>query len=261
MNTMTIHEICDCILSAEREAGELLLQARTILAEEKSCHRDVVTAYDRKVQDLLVQRFRAFLPEACFLCEESPVHDDLMAEHLFIIDPIDGTMNFLKHLNHSAISVAYRSRGKLIASAVFNPFVGELFSAIRGEGAFLNGQAIHTDPAPMSDTVICCGTAPYWPELGDETFRLMRVLFDNCLDIRRQGTASLDLCSVAAGRAGAYFELNLSPWDYAAGELIVEEAGGVCTAFDGSLLPYDGSKSGLLAGGPLVYQQFRELIT
>jgi myo-inositol-1(or 4)-monophosphatase len=256
---MTIHEISKCIISAEREAGALLLQARRILAEEKSSHRDVVTAYDRRVQDLLMQRFRDLLPDACFLCEENAVHDDPMAEHLFIIDPIDGTMNFLKHLNHSAISVAYRSHGELLIGVVYNPFVDELFTAIRGKGAFLNGTPIHTDTSPLTDTVVCCGTAPYWPELADRSFQLMRTVFDNCLDIRRQGTASLDLCSIAAGRAGAYFELNLSPWDYAAGALIVEEAGGICTAFDGSPLPYDGSKSGLLAGSPLAWQQFRDL--
>ena len=256
---MTIHEICGCIVSAEREAGTLLLQARSILAEEKTSHRDIVTEYDRRVQALLIQRFRDFLPNACFLCEESPVHDDLMAEHLFIIDPIDGTMNFLKHMNHSCISVAYRSRGDLLVGAVYNPFVNELFSAIRGEGAFLNGSPIHADVSPLSDTVVCCGTSPYRPELSDESFRMMKLAFDNCLDIRRQGAAALDLCSVAAGRAGAYFELSLSPWDYAAGALIVDEAGGICTAFDGSPLLYDGSKSGVLAGGPLAYMQFQEL--
>ena len=147
-----------------------------------------------------------------------------------------------------------------MAAAVYNPFTDEMFSAIRGSGAYLNGKAIHADLSPLEETVICCGTAPYRSDLSEETFRLMRSAFDHSLDIRRQGSAALDLCSVAAGRAGAYFELNLSLWDYAAGALIVEEAGGVCTSLDGTPLPFDASKPAVLAGGPLAYRQFREQI-
>lgn len=252
--------ILDAICAAEKEAAGRLLHAHGVLAECKTGHRDVVTAYDRQVQDLLLERLSAACPGARFFCEENDRHDDLNAEHLFIIDPIDGTMNFVRGLNHSCISVAYRHSGSLEAAAVCNPYVDELFTALRGGGAFLNGRAIHADTAPLSETLVCCGTSPYREDLTAETFRLIEAAHRASLDVRRQGSAELDLCSVAAGRAGAYFELSLSLWDYAAGCLIVQEAGGVCTQLDGSPLPFDGSKPTVLAGGPQAWADFREHI-
>ncbi len=252
--------ILAAMCAAEREAAELILHAHGVLAECKTGHRDVVTEYDRRVQDLLVERLSAACPGARFFCEENDRHDDLHAEHLFIIDPIDGTMNFVRRMNHSCISVAYRHKGILTAAAVCNPYVDELFTALRGGGAFLNGRPIHADPGPLSESLVCCGTSPYREDLTAETFRLMEKAHRASLDIRRQGSAELDLCSVAAGRAGAYFELTLSLWDYAAGALIVTEAGGICTRLDGTELPFDGSKPSVLAGGPQAWADFRALI-
>ena len=252
--------ILAAICAAEKEAGALLLHVHGVLVECKSGHRDIVTEYDRKIQDLLLDRLSAACPGARFFCEENDRHDDLGAEHLFIIDPIDGTMNFVRGLNHSCISVAYQHRGTLEAAAVCNPYVDELFTALRGGGAFLNGQPIHADPAPLSETLVCCGTSPYREDLTAETFRLMEAAHRASLDVRRQGSAELDLCSVAAGRAGAYFELSLSLWDYAAGCLLVQEAGGVCTQLDGSPLLFDSGKPSVLAGGPQAWADFRELL-
>ncbi len=241
-------EICQHIMTAQREAGELLLHARGVLAACKTDHRDVVTQYDCQVQQFLVDRLREALPEAKFYCEENDQQDDLQAEHLFVIDPIDGTMNFVRHLNHSCISVAYMSRGQLLAGAVYNPYVEEMFHAVRGGGAFLNGKPIHTEEAPLSETLICVGTAPYRTDLIQESFRRIQQLCRVGLDIRRQGSAALDLCSVAAGRAGLYLELSTSLWDYAAGVLLVREAGGDCLSAQGEALPFDGSKPSIVAG-------------
>ena len=243
-------EILYAIEAAQREAAKLMLSARHILAEDKADHRDVVTEYDRQVQALLVDRLSAAVPGAKFFCEENDRHDDLGAEHLFIIDPIDGTMNFVHHLNHSAISVAYSHFGQVEAASVYNPYVDELFTALRGEGAALNGQPIHVTDATLSETVICFGSAPYNVELTARTFDLAQRAYRTGLDIRRQGSAALDLCSVASGRAGAYFELSISLWDYAAGALIVSEAGGQVTRADGSPLPWTGQKSSVLAASP-----------
>ena len=109
------------------------------------------------------------------------------------------------------------------------------------------------------ETLVVCGTAPYSPEAVTDTFRLMEKAYRASLDIRRQGSAALDLCSVAAGRAGAYFELALSLWDYAAGAILVEEAGGICTRLDGTPLPYDASRPTILAGGRAAYEELRRL--
>ena len=256
---MSPREICAAIRAAEREAAKLMLSAHDILAEDKTNHRDVVTAYDRGVQELLMQRLSVSVPGARFFCEENDRHDDLRAEHLFIIDPIDGTMNFVHHLNHSAISVGYTHHGQLQAGVVYNPYVDEMFSAVKGEGAFLNGKPIHVDPAPLSETVICFGSAPYNPELTEQTFALAQASYRTGLDVRRQGSAALDLCSVASGRAGAYFELSISLWDYAAGTLIVTEAGGQVTRIDGSELPWTGEKSSVLAASPANAKTFLEM--
>lgn len=240
--------LCDTIQAAEREAAVLMLHAHRILAETKTDRRNVVTAYDRRVQELLTERLLAAVPGARFYCEEQEVHDDLHAAQLFIIDPIDGTMNFVRGLHHSCISVAYAEYGALCAAAVYNPYVDEMFSAVRGQGAFLNGRPIRTGDDSLENSLVCFGTAPYNAELADESFAMARLLFDHSLDIRREGSAELDLCSVAAGRAGLYFELRLSLWDYAAGWLILREAGGEAMQPDGTPLPLDGSRPPVVAG-------------
>lgn len=253
-------EIATMLASAEREAAELIMHASGIIAEDKSGHRDVVTEYDRRVQLLMESRIRDAVPGARFFCEELNERDDLNSEHVFIIDPIDGTMNFVKGFNHSCISAAYASRGTVLAAAVYNPYVDELFTAVKGAGAFLNGRPIHVEEGPLSECVVCCGTAPYVPELTDRSFDIMCRCCKAGLDIRRGGSAELDLCSVAAGRAGLFVELSLSLWDYAAGMLIVSEAGGVCLTEDGGELPFTGEKSSLAAGGPQAVSDYLSFV-
>ena len=256
MKNYTDKDLLELICCAEKEAAELIMQAHHVISERKSSGRDVVTQYDRKVQQLLVERFSAELEGARFFCEENDQQDDLSAEHVFIIDPIDGTMNFVQQFNHSCISVAYMSRGELRAAAIYNPYVDEMFTAIRGQGAMLNGKSIHVLDAGLSGSVVCCGTSPYFPQLADRGFALMKKVFLNSLDLRRQGSAALDLCSAASGRAGLYFELNTSLWDYAAGLLIVQEAGGLCLTCEGKPMPLDGSKSSVAAGSKKAVEDF-----
>ena len=108
--------------------------------------------------------------------------------------------------------------------------------------------------------MVCCGTAPYSPQLADSTFALMKKAFLASLDIRREGSAALDMCSAAAGRAGVYFEPTVSLWDIAAGLLLMQEAGGVCCRLDGSPVPLDGSKTSILAGGKQAVADFLKLV-
>lgn len=253
---MTDFEILEILISAERESAELMREAHGVMAECKTGRRDVVTEYDRRVQELMMLRIRENVPGAAFFCEESDRRDDINAEHMFIIDPIDGTMNFVHSLNHSCISAAYMSRGELRAAAIYNPYVDELFTAVKGQGAKLNGAPIHTADGSLSENLCVCGTAPYNMELLDRTFALMKAACTAALDIRRQGSAALDLCTAAAGRAGVYFELQTSLWDFAAGKLIVEEAGGICLDIDGNEMPLDGAKSSVLAGSHECVKEF-----
>ena len=255
-----LQNICNAIEKAEREAAELILHAHGILAETKSGRRDVVTEYDRRVQALLMQRLGGAVPGAHYFCEELDERDRLDAEQLFIIDPIDGTMNFVHGFHHSCISVAYAERGEVLIGVIYNPYMDELFSAIKGGGAYLNGRPIHVTDEGLAGSVVCYGTAPYNPELTDETFETARKLYAASLDLRREGSAALDLCTVAAGRAGLYFELKVRLWDYAAGDLIVREAGGVCSRIDGSPFPTDGSRTGIAAGSPKAMEEFLTLL-
>lgn len=126
-----------------------------------------------------------------------------------------------------------------------------MFRAEKGQGAYLNDRRLRMEDLPLSEGLVLFGSAPYNPELTEETFRNLRSLFGKCQDVRRSGSAALDLCYVAAGRAALFFESILSVWDYAAGALIVEEAGGRCTAFGGNTLVFDRPvKSSVLAGTP-----------
>ena len=257
---MNVNEICLCMQAAERKAAKLMLRAHDVLAERKSGARDVVTEYDRRVQELLIAELRAAVPEAHFFCEELGEQEKLDSEHVFIIDPIDGTMNFVRGFSHSCIAVAYASCGKTLASAVYNPYLDEMFHAVRGGGAFLNGRPIRTAADDLENSVVCFGTSPYRVDLAEKTFSLARKVFEHSLDLRREGTAELDLCSVAAGRAGLSFELWLSLWDYAAGALLVEEAGGVCLTAEGRPLPCSGEKSSVVAAAsPAVMDAFMTL--
>jgi myo-inositol-1(or 4)-monophosphatase len=252
-------QIRTAVERAEREAAELVLQAHGILAEAKSGKRDVVTEYDRRVQAFLMRALHEAVPDAGFFCEELEAQDRPDAGRLFIIDPIDGTMNFVHGFHHSCISVAYAEEGTVRVGVIYNPYVDEMFSAIRGKGAFLNGRPISVTDAGLGESVVCFGTAPYNPELADRTFSLVRMAYDAGLDVRREGSAALDLCTVAAGRAGLYFELRLSLWDYAAGKLIVEEAGGCCCTVEGEELPRDGRRTGILAGSSAAVKDFLRL--
>lgn len=259
METRDWRALCALMEAAEREAAELMLHARGVLAETKSGRRDLVTDYDRRVQQLLTERLREAAPEARFFCEETEKHGRADEGLVFIIDPIDGTMNFVYGFHHSCLSVACAEDGVVRAGAVYNPYLDEMFTAVRGQGAFLNGRTIHVAEGPLSENVVCFGTSPYNPAVTEQTFTLARRLFDAGLDLRREGSAALDLCTVAAGRAGLFFELSLSLWDYAAGALLVQEAGGLCLSPDGSALPSGGGKSGVVAGSPACVEAFWKL--
>ena len=150
---------------------------------------------------------------------------------------MDGTTNLIHNFRHSAVSLALSEAGQILFGVVYNPYSGECFTARRGQGAFCNGSPIRVSSADrLEDSLLSVGTVPGRRKLADTAFRQMRALYDTCQDVRRTGCASLDLCWVACGRLDGYVELSLQPWDYAAGMLIVAEAGGWVTAPDGSPL-------------------------
>ena len=163
--------------------------------------------------------------------------------YAFIVDPIDGTTNFVKDYHMSAISVALLSGKDVVAGVVYNPYLDETFYAIKGEGAFCNGKRISVSSQPIDKALVIFGSSPYDKSLFPKTIEVLSEYFYKVLDIRRSGSAALDLCCIASGRADLFFELQISPWDFAAGKLLIEEAGGVVTTLDGAPLTFDGKTS------------------
>ena len=232
------HTILNEIIVAAKECGQVMLQAdrNNFGIKDKAGKANFVTAYDCKIQEMLQIKLAQILPEAEFLGEEEDCRINRKAEYIFVVDPIDGTTNFIKDYHMSCVSIGLIRNGKRYLGVVHNPYLDETFSAISGEGAYMNGNAIHVSSDDLENGVVLFGSSPYNTELAKDSFELAYEYFQKCLDIRRSGSAALDLCSIASGRAELYFELILSPWDFAAGALIVEEAGGIVTTVEGDTL-------------------------
>lgn len=243
------------ILDIIREAGEIVLSADYRRAsgglgiQNKGTamgdFANLVTEYDKNVQVFLIDKFASLFPDAHFIGEEDGVFSEQADSGLcFVIDPIDGTTNFVCNMRRSAISVGITLDGDPIFGAVSNPYSGELFNATKGHGAFLNGMPIHVSDQPIERSIVTIGTSPYKKaEKGDKTIEMFKRVFYAASDVRRLASAALDICDVAAGRTGAFCELSLSPWDFAAGITILTEAGGLITDFSGKPLKFDAPSS------------------
>lgn len=222
-----------------REAGEIVRSAGDIAAKThvKTSAADLVTEYDVAVEAFLKEKLLALVPGAVFFGEEEALQGDPAKGWTFIVDPIDGTTNFVRGYHQSGISVALARDGVVEYGVVYDPAKEELFSARRGEGAFLNGRSIHVSDKPLGEGIFIMGTAIYKREYLLPTMELTTRLLERSCDFRRFGAAALDLCYVACGRGELFFEYSLSPWDYAAGSLMVTEAGGVASTLEGTPLP------------------------
>ncbi len=236
------------IEAAAREAGEIMLSAddvrRHVFAKEG--HANFVTDYDRRVQELLFRRLRELLPEARFIGEENGAdvcRPEDREGYVFCVDPIDGTSNFLADYWPSVTSIALLRDGAPALGVVYEPVRDAMFTALKGGGAFLNGERILSSGEPLSRSLVLFGTSPYDPDLAASTFRMCAAYLPRCIDLRRSGSAAWDLCSVARGSCGLFFEQNLHLWDFAAAGLIAEEAGCALTDLRGAPLRFDGNSS------------------
>ncbi len=247
--TDLINKICLLV----KECGRVILEAdrEKMAIDIKSGVADLVTEYDKNIQERLALGLKKLLPEAKFIGEEGSSDQLTDNGYAFIVDPIDGTTNFIKDYHHSAISVALLNGKEAVAGVVYNPYLDETFYAIKGKGAFCNGKRISVSSQPLGNALVLFGSSPYDKELFPKTIEIVSEYFYKALDIRRSGSAALDLCFVACGRAELYFELQTSPWDFAAGKLIVEEAGGVVTTLDGEPLSFEG-KTSILAKNNII---------
>jgi myo-inositol-1(or 4)-monophosphatase len=244
-----------------RKSGEMILSADHIRdgVAVKPGSANFVTRYDVAVQAFLEKELLSLLPQAAFIGEENDAITHAGAEYAFIVDPIDGTTNFIKGYPRCAVSVGLARKGRMELGVVYNPFSGELFQAKRGEGAALNGRTIHVSRSRLQDGIVCFGTSPYYPEAAERSFALAKKLYRHAMDLRRTGSAALDLCDVACGRCELFFEAILSPWDYAAASLIVEEAGGSVMDMEEHTLRFD-QKCSVLAGNQPALADYFTLI-
>lgn len=208
-----------------RRAGEMICRSHAFDVEVKEGHANFVTTVDSAVETYLKSALQKLRPDASFIGEEQD-NAPLGPEPTWVIDPIDGTTNFIHDFRFSAVSVALLEDRRPVLGAVYQPYAQELFHAVRGGGAHLNGRPIHVSGTPFSQALVGFGTSPYHPGLAQRSMEAALQFLLRAADVRRCGSAALDLAYVAAGRQDVYFELTLKPWDYAAGALLVEEAGG-----------------------------------
>ncbi|MDO5337287.1 MAG: inositol monophosphatase family protein [Eubacteriales bacterium] len=200
---------------------------------------DYVTNVDFAVQDFMKRELELRFPDIRMIAEEKENKDLYSNARYWILDPIDGTTNLIHHYGLSAVSLALYEQGEITFGAVYNPFHEEFFYAAKGQGAYLNDRQIFVDEnVKFSDAVVSYGSSPYDKSRAKKLFPLYYRIFMKAADFRRTGSAALDLCYVACGRQHAYFEQDLKPWDYAAGSLILTEAGGAARGWDGGKLPF-----------------------
>lgn len=255
-----MHPMLNIAVKAARRAGNLIYRATDKidhLTVTKKSHADFVSEVDRAAEQTIIQTLLEAYPDHAILAEESGVHGD--SEYVWIIDPLDGTTNFLHGVPQFAVSIALQHKGVLTQAVVYDPTKNELFTATRGRGAFLNDKRIRvTKRVNLADSLIGTGF-PYTKfEHMDAYMGILRDLMQQTAGLRRPGAASLDLAWMAAGRYDGFFETGLKPWDIAAGCLLITEAGGMVSDLHGS---DTFLKSGhLCAGNPDIHPQLLKVI-
>ncbi|PXZ08363.1 inositol-1-monophosphatase [Gilliamella apicola] len=232
-----MHPMLNIAIRAARKAGNVAIKAyenpSSIEIDTKGAN-DFATNADRAAEALIIETIKKAYPDHTIIAEESGLAKGNDADTQWIIDPIDGTTNFIKNIPHFAVSIAARVKGKTEVAVVYNPMSNELFTAARGKGAQLNGYRIRVSNAKDLEGSVLATAFPFKAKQHSNCyFAVLQKLFTKCGDFRRSGSAALDLAYVASGRLDGFFEIGLKPWDIAAGELILREAGGVVTDFAG----------------------------
>lgn len=237
---MIKEDVIDKIKDIVKECGLIIINAKreTMKIEKKEGIANIVTSYDILVQNTLKEKLLTVLPEAKFMGEENGETIEETDELVFVVDPIDGTNNFARNLSLSAISVGLLHNKKPILGICFNPYTDEMFVGIKDKGAYLNEERISVSDLFLKDGIVLCGNAPYYEELKEKTIEVQNNFIKESSCYRRLGSAVIELCSIAAGRAEVYFELKLMPWDFTAASIIVTEAGGIVTNIEGKEINY-----------------------
>lgn len=245
---------------AARNAGDLLRRSAdnvsqlTITQKERN---DFTSEVDWKVEQEIIKVLRGSFPDHSILAEESGEQGN--SDSVWIIDPLDGTTNFLHGFPHYGVSIALKQKGKLEIGVVYDPVRDELFTAERGGGATLNNRKIRvTKPTSLKGTLIGTGFPFKYQQHLDAYLKMFAALTVDSAGIRRAGSAALDLAYVAAGRMDGFWEIGLRPWDMAAGILLIQEAGGAVTDF--SFKDQFLQSGNVIAGSPKMHQLMYQAI-
>jgi myo-inositol-1(or 4)-monophosphatase len=230
----------------------------TFEIHSKETINNLVTEVDKKSEDAIIDTIRAEFPEHFILSEEVG-ELSTASNYKWIIDPIDGTVNFAHGIPICCISIGLEQDGEIIMGAVFNPFMNELFFAEKGKGAYLNNRKLCVSTNDQIESACLVTGFPYkWASIEIDPIPVFERFIRKGLPVRRLGSAAIDLCWVAAGRFDGFWEYNLNPWDIAAGYLIVEEAGGRISNFRGEA--YSVYHKETLATNGKIHEQMLELI-
>lgn len=219
------------ITAIVREASALMTRGGFSI-QEKGTVENIVTSSDVAVQAFLTEKLAQLLPGSGFLCEEENLAD-LRHEYVWIIDPIDGTANYARGSENCCISVALFRNWEPVLGVVYSPWRKELYTAEKGKGARCNGVPIHVSDRPFKQGILFTALSTYRKEFAKTCSDIIYDLYMTCNDVRRTGSAAVELCLMARSFAELYFEIRLMPWDYAAAAFILEEAGGTVMSFDG----------------------------
>jgi len=236
------------------KAGDAFLHRELTSIASKEGHANYVTNIDCRVEAYLEKALLELLPGSRFIGEEKE-NQALTDDPTWIVDPLDGTTNMIHDYHLSAVSIALCEKKKPVTGLIWQPYTRELFYAEAGGGVFLNDCPIRVAQTPFRDALVAVGTAPYYEELTEKSMAAALAFIRSCADIRRSGSAALDLAYLACGRHDIFFEMRLKPWDYAAGSLIVQEAGGrVMMPLAGNDMDYSLSTA-ILAATPTCMEQ------
>lgn len=242
------NELLALAAALARDAGRLLLATLDRAPSgvgTKSSGTDMVSQADRSAEALIVGRLGEARPHDAVIAEEGGGHEG-SSDVRWVVDPLDGTTNYLYGYPHFSVSIAVERHGETVAGAVFDPSRDELFTAARGAGARLNGRpAAVADKSDLATALVATGFS-YAPEIRARQAEVLATVLPATRDIRRNGSAALDLCWVACGRVDGYYEAPLQPWDLAAGAFIARQAGAVVTPLAG----VPGGPGGVVAAGP-----------
>ena len=230
-----MHPVLNVAIEAAHSAANIMrrqIQHVDAIPFEKKARHDYVTEVDKACEEEIVREIKRYYPEHSFLCEEGGASGE--GDVVWVIDPLDGTSNYMHGIPHFAVSIAQKIKGRTEHAVVYDPMRDELFTASRGGGAYLNQKRIRVSARNSLDSAVLATAFPFRQRNQLQSYaRVFQAVLSKIEDFRRAGTASLDLAWVAAGRMDGYFELGLKPWDVAAGALIVREAGGVVMDWDG----------------------------